>query len=76
MTRPEEMILQVGKQADNVDPADFAQAVDRYLDKLDEWDTVHGGHMHILSIALHVDESSPHLHIRRVWDYTDRGWAL
>lgn len=72
LTRPEEMILQVGKQADNIDPAEFAQAVDRYLDKLDEWDTAHGGHMHILSIALHVDESSPHLHIRRVWDYTDR----
>lgn len=72
LTRPEEMILQVGKQADNIDPAEFAQAVDRYLDKLDEWDTAHGGHMHILSIALHVDESSPHLHIRRVWDYRDR----
>lgn len=71
LTRPEEMILQVGKQADNIDPAEFAQAVDRYLDKLDEWDTAHGGHMHILSIALHVDESSPHLHIRRVWDYRD-----
>lgn len=72
LTRPEEMILQVGKQADNINPAEFAQAVDRYLDKLDEWDTAHGGHMHILSIALHVDESSPHLHIRRVWDYRDR----
>lgn len=72
LTRPEEMILQVGTQADDIDPAEFAQAVDRYLDKLDEWDTAHGGHMHILSIALHVDESSPHLHIRRVWDYTDR----
>ena len=72
LTRPEEMILQVGTQADNIDPAEFAQAVDRYLDKLDEWDTAHGGHMHILSIALHVDESSPHLHIRRVWDYRDR----
>ena len=72
LTRPEEMILQVGTQADGIDPAEFAQAVDRYLDKLDEWDTAHDGHMHILSIALHVDESSPHLHIRRVWDYTDR----
>ena len=71
LTRPEEMILQVGTQADNIDPAEFAQAVDKYLDKLDEWDTAHGGHMHILSIALHVDESSPHLHIRRVWDYRD-----
>lgn len=72
LTRPEEMILQVGTQADGIDPAEFAQAVDRYLDKLDEWDTTHGGHMHILSIALHVDEASPHLHIRRVWDYADR----
>ena len=72
LTRPEELILQVGKQTDAIDPADLAQAVDRYLDKLDEWDTAHGGHMHVLSIALHVDEASPHLHIRRVWDYTDR----
>lgn len=72
LTRPEELILQVGKQTDNISPADLAQAVDRYLDRLDAWDTDHGGHMHILSIALHVDESSPHLHIRRVWDYTDR----
>lgn len=72
LTRPEEMILQVGTQADGIDPAEFAQAVDRYLDKLDEWDTAHGEHMHILSIALHVDESSPHLHIRRVWDYRDK----
>lgn len=72
LTRPEEMILQVGTQADGIDPAEFAQAVDRYLDKLDEWDTTRGGHMHILSIALHVDEAIPHLHIRRVWDYTDR----
>lgn len=72
LTRPEEMILQVGAQVDGIDPAELAQAVDRYLDKLDEWDRNHGGHMHILSIAFHVDESSPHLHIRRVWDYIDR----
>ena len=25
--------------------------------------------MHLLSIALHGDETSPHAHIRRVWDY-------
>ena len=72
LTRPEELILQVGKQTDGIAPEDLAQAVDRYLDRLDAWDVAHGGHMHILSIALHVDESSPHLHIRRVWDYTDR----
>lgn len=72
LTRPEEMILQVGKQVDNIDPTQLKAAVDRYIDTLDAWNEAHGGHMHILSIALHTDESSPHLHIRRVWDYIDR----
>lgn len=72
LTRPEEMILQVGKQVDDIDPAQLKAAVDRYIDALDAWNEAHGGHMHILSIALHADETSPHVHIRRVWDYTDR----
>lgn len=72
LTRPEEMILQVGTQADGIDPARFKAAVDRYIDRLEEWNTAHGEHMHILSIAMHVDEASPHLHIRRVWDYQDK----
>lgn len=72
LTRPEEMILQVGKQMDDIDPAQLKAAVDRYIDALDAWNKAHGGHMHILSIALHADETSPHVHIRRVWDYTDR----
>lgn len=72
LTRPEEMILQVGKQVDDIDPAQLKAAVDRYIDALDAWNEAHGGHMHILSIALHTDETSPHVHIRRVWDYTDR----
>lgn len=72
LTRPEEMILQVGTQADGIDPARFKAAVDRYIDRLEEWNAAHGEHMHILSIAMHVDEASPHLHIRRVWDYQDK----
>lgn len=72
LTRPEEMILQVGTQADGIDPAHFKAAVDRYIDRLEEWNAAHGEHMHILSIAMHVDEASPHLHIRRVWDYQDK----
>lgn len=72
LTRPEEMILQVGKHVDDIDPAQLKAAVDRYIDALDAWNEAHGGHMHILSIALHADETSPHVHIRRVWDYTDR----
>lgn len=72
LTRPEEMILQVGKQTDGIDPACFKAAVDRYIDRLEAWNEATGRHMHILSIAMHVDEASPHLHIRRVWDYKDK----
>lgn len=72
LTRPEEMILQVGKQTDGIDPACFKKAVDSYIDRLEAWNEATGGHMHILSIAMHVDEASPHLHIRRVWDYQDK----
>lgn len=72
LTRPEEMILQVGDRNTDIDLGRLGQALDTYLSWLDEWNDSHGGHMHVLSMALHLDESSPHVHIRRVWDYTDR----
>lgn len=71
-TRPEEMILQIGNRDDSADPRDFENAVQEYLRRLDEWNEAHGGHMHILNYAIHQDETSPHVHIRRVWDYEDK----
>lgn len=72
LTRPEEMILQVGDRHTSIDLGRLGQALDAYLGRLDEWNDSHGGHMHVLSMALHLDETSPHVHIRRVWDYADR----
>ena len=72
LTRPEEMILQVGNRDVRADEQSFIEALNDYLGRLDEWNETHGGHMTILSMALHVDETTPHVHIRRVWDYTDR----
>lgn len=71
-TRPEEMILQIGNRDDNIDPGDFEIAVGEYLRRLEAWNHLHGNHMHILNWAIHVDEASPHVHIRRVWDYQDK----
>lgn len=71
-TRPEEMILQIGNRDEGADPRDFELAVQEYLRRLEEWNSAHGGHMHILNYAIHQDETSPHVHIRRVWDYTDK----
>ena len=72
LTRPEEMILQVGSKDVRADDQAFIESLNDYLERLDEWNRVHGGHMHILSMALHMDETTPHVHIRRVWDYQDR----
>lgn len=72
LTRPEEMILQVGNRDVRADEQSFIEALNDYLNRLDEWNESHGGHMTILSMALHMDETTPHVHIRRVWDYQDR----
>lgn len=72
LTRPEEMILQVGNRDVRVDDQKFLRAVNDYISRLLEWNKAHGGHMTILSMALHMDETTPHVHIRRVWDYQDR----
>lgn len=71
-TRPEEVILQIGDRNSKVDREIFRQCVDDYLETLRNWSEEHGGHLHILNAAIHFDETSPHAHIRRVWDYTDK----
>lgn len=68
-SRPEEMILQIGDMNSGINPEAFEQAAIDYLNQLNE---VYGEHMHILSAAFHYDEASPHAHVRRVWDYTDK----
>lgn len=71
LTRPEEMILQVGNRDVRADDQAFVDALNDYINRLDEWNQAHGDHMTILSMALHMDEATPHVHIRRVWDYQD-----
>ena len=68
---PEEIILQIGNHNDKVDLKTFVLVINDYMETLNKWNKNHGRHMHILSLALHMDETVPHVHIRRVWDYTD-----
>ena len=68
-TRPEELILQIGSKNEPVTNKIFGACLQDYLSELNQWNEENGGHMHILSIALHGDETSPHAHIRRCWDY-------
>lgn len=75
-TRPEEVILQIGKMGNTVSPKLLATCTEELFTKLDTWSVAHGNHMHILSMVLHLDESTPHIHLRRVWDYTDKDGNL
>ena len=71
LTRPEEMILQIGDRSSGIDGQKFKAAVEDYLGRLAVWNDEHGGHMIFLTAAIHLDEGSPHAHIRRVWEYQD-----
>lgn len=71
LTRPEEMILQIGDRSSGIDGQNFKAAVEDYLGRLAVWNDEHGGHMIFLTAAIHLDEGSPHAHIRRVWEYQD-----
>ena len=76
-TRPEEQILQIGSKDDPVTLEVFKACVMDYVKALNEWNRNHGRHMRILSIAIHSDETSPHAHIHRVWEYDSKdGRAL
>lgn len=71
LTRPEEMIIQIGDKNCNVSGQDFIACVNAYLEQINQWNNATGNHMHLLNVAVHLDETSPHAHIRRVWDYVD-----
>lgn len=71
LTRPEELILQIGDMHTGVDVQTFKACVNEYMKEFTKWNKAHGTHGHVLDVAIHTDEASPHAHIRRVWDYHD-----
>lgn len=72
LTRPEELILQIGDMHDNIPQDVFMSCVEEYIEQFNEWNDEHGEHGQILDVSYHFDEQSPHAHIRRVWDYVDK----
>ncbi len=62
-TCPEEQIIQIGKKDNTVDPNILKQI---FLEQI-EWEKEHYPNVVILDVALHVDETTPHIHKRQVW---------
>ena len=75
-TCPEEMILQIGNKDQQVTREEFRECFSDYLTWLCEWNMQHGNPFYILNYATHYDETSPHVHIRRVWQYEDKDGLL
>ena len=64
-TCPEETIYQLGTLDDHASAEDLLNIVTEFIE---EFKTKFGDHVHVLDWALHLDESTPHIHERHVFD--------
>ena len=64
-TCPEETLLQLGNIDKSVDAETLIKISQEYFD---EFDKRFGSNIHILDWALHLDEATPHIHERHVFD--------
>ncbi|MFQ7476789.1 MAG: serine/arginine repetitive matrix protein 2, partial [Anaerotignum sp.] len=68
-TCPEESIYQIGTMEESVPPETLALIVSEFYE---EFENRFGSHIHILDWALHLDEGTPHIHERHVFDCENR----
>lgn len=68
-TCPEESILQIGNIDSSVPGPVLAQIAAEYFEKYNER---FGEYIHILDWALHLDEATPHIHERHVFDVLNK----
>jgi hypothetical protein len=66
---PEETIYQIGKEGDCPPPEVLLEIMQEFMTVFRER---FGSHVHILDWALHLDETSPHIHARQVFDIENR----
>ena len=68
-TCPEETLYQIGTMEQSVPPEVLFQIVTEFQE---EFDRRFGSHVHIIDWALHLDEGTPHIHERHVFDCENR----
>jgi hypothetical protein len=66
---PEETIYQIGTMEDSVSPEVLLEIVGEFMMELEHR---FGEHIHVIDWALHLDEATPHIHERHVFDYVNR----
>lgn len=65
MTCPEETIYQIGKVEESVSGEKLFAILNDFIREIEQR---FGEHVHILDWALHMDEGTPHIHERHVFD--------
>lgn len=73
MTCPEETIFQIGKEGEYISGEQLFHIADSFMKR---FEGMFGDHVHILDFALHMDEATPHIHERHVFDYENKYWKL
>ena len=68
-TCPEESLIQIGTMEQSVLPTVLAEIAVEFFG---EFDRRFGKHIHILDWSLHLDEATPHIHERHVFDCENR----
>ena len=68
-TCPEETIYQLGTLDKHASAEDLLNIVTEFIEA---FKTKYGDHVHVLDWALHLDESTPHIHERHVFDCENR----
>ncbi len=68
-TCPEESIYQIGTIEESVSPETLTLIISEFYE---EFERHFGSHIHILDWALHLDEGTPHIHERHVFDCKNR----
>ena len=68
-TCPEESLIQIGTMEKSVSPAVLAEIATEFFE---EFEHCFGDHIHILDWSLHLDEATPHIHERHVFDCENR----
>lgn len=64
-TKPHEMILQIGNMDSHATPEQLKDTVSRFLDSIQ---SKYHERVHVLDVAIHLDEATPHAHLRYVVD--------
>lgn len=67
-TCPEETILMIGRKGDSIPPNTLRSICEEFRD----WEEKTFPGLYVLDMALHMDESTPHIHERKIWLYTDK----